>query len=165
MAGEIAGGVAVTIFIEDSSNPRCFVKTERGAPPQPSGQGCHFTPVIPRNSLQRSAPPSDIKSLTSNFYGLTPLVLETISILIVAPRTRATPLRALFDSRLPREVANLKAEVIARFLWNYITLADFHYITLKQQRIIEIFDEGNFMRRAKTYKTFCIWRSVTFVSR
>lgn len=51
MVGEIAGGVAVTIFTEGSANPRCFVKTVRGAPPQPPGQGCHFTPIIPRNTL------------------------------------------------------------------------------------------------------------------
>jgi len=39
MAGEIADGVAVTIFTEDSANPRCFVKTMRGAPRQPLAKG------------------------------------------------------------------------------------------------------------------------------
>lgn len=47
MAGKIADGVAVTIFTEGSANPRCFVKTARRTSPQPWGQGCHFTPIIP----------------------------------------------------------------------------------------------------------------------
>lgn len=151
MAGEIAGGVAVTIFTEGYANPRCFVKTVRDAPPQPPGQGCHFTLVILRNTLQRFAPPSDIKSLTSNFYGLTPCSRGDQHF-DCGPVARVAPLPSLFDSRLPRKVVNLVAEVIARFPRNY-SQADFHYIAVS--RVIEIFQGEGTRLRAKGGRFSC----------
>lgn len=146
MAGKIAGGVAVTIFTEGSANPRCFVKTARSASPQPPGQGCHFTPVIPRNTLQRSASPSDIKSLTSNFYGLTPLALEAISILIVRKS-------GVFIRRFSIRGCLVKSRIL-RGGSNRAIFAKLHWLIsiTSPQRVIEIFRGEHFARRTKDGK-------------